>query len=59
MLVDAYDSPHTQEPVPGLRAAISASRHLDIRERVQAVLDFLGAMPAAFDVIDGRARFLN
>jgi hypothetical protein len=59
MLVEAYDSPHTQEPMPGLRAAIAATRHLDMRERVQAVLDFLGAMPAAFDVIDGRARFLN
>jgi hypothetical protein len=59
MLVEAYDSPHTLEPMAGLRAAITATRGLDMRERVQAVLDFLGAMPAAFDVIDGRAHILN
>jgi hypothetical protein len=59
MLVAAYDSTHTQEPMPGLRAAIAATRQLDMRERVQALLEFLGAMPAAFDIIDGRARFLN
>jgi hypothetical protein len=59
MLVEAYDSPHTQEPMAGLRATIAASHGLDLRERVQAVLEFLGAMPAAFDVIDGRARILN
>jgi hypothetical protein len=59
MLIDAYGSRHTQEAVPGLRAAIDATRGMDMRERVHEVLAFLGAMPAAFDVIDGRARFLN
>jgi hypothetical protein len=59
MLVAAYDSPHTQEPIPGLRTAIATTRGLDMRERSQALLDFLAAMPAAFDVIDARMRVLN
>jgi hypothetical protein len=45
--------------VPGLRAAIAATRGMDMRERAHGALAFLGAMPAAFDVIDGRAHFLN
>jgi hypothetical protein len=52
LLVEAYDSPHTLEARPGLRAAIASTRGMEMRERVHAVLAFLGAMPAAFDVIE-------
>jgi hypothetical protein len=52
LLIEAYRSPYTIEARPGLRAAIEATIGLDMRERVHAVLAFLGAMPAAFDVID-------
>jgi len=52
MLIDAYSSPHIQEAVPGLRAAIIATEGSDIAERARAVLSYLGAMPAAFDVIE-------
>lgn len=52
LLIEAYRSPYTIEARPGLRAAIEATRNLDMRERIHAVLAFLGAMPAAFDVID-------
>jgi hypothetical protein len=52
LLVEAYRSPHTIEARPGLRAAIEATTGLDMRERVHATLAFLGAMPAAFDVIE-------
>lgn len=52
LLIDAYRSPYTLEARPGLRAAIEASAGQEPRERVHAVLAFLGAMPAAFDVID-------
>jgi hypothetical protein len=47
LLVHAYRSASTPEAIPGLRAVIEASQ-FDTR----AVLDFLGAMPAAFDVIE-------
>ena len=52
LLIDAYRSPYTLEARPGLRAAIQATDGQEPRERVHAVLAFLGAMPAAFDVID-------
>lgn len=47
LLVNAYRSPATQEAMPGLRAAIQ-----DAGYDSRAVLDFLGAMPAAFGVIE-------
>ena len=47
MLVNAYRSPYTLDAIPGLRAAIVACDG-DVR----GVMDFLGAMPAAFDVIE-------
>jgi hypothetical protein len=56
LLIDAYRSPHTQEAVPGLRAAIADGEGDDMPARVHAVLAFLGAMPAAFDVIDARTQ---
>lgn len=52
LLIEAYRSPYTIEARPGLRAAIEATAHLEMRERIHAVLAFLGAMPAAFDVIE-------
>jgi hypothetical protein len=47
LLVNAYRSPYTQDAIPGLRAAIVECEG-DARE----VLNFLGAMPAAFDIIE-------
>ena len=47
LLINAYRSPYTREAVPGLRSAIVNSDG-----DVQAVLGFLGAMPAAFDIIE-------
>ncbi len=47
LLVNAYRSPHTPEAIPGLRTVIEDSQY-DAR----AVMEFLGAMPAAFDVIE-------
>ena len=47
LLVNAYRSPTTPEAMPGLRAVIEDSQY-DAR----AVMEFLGTMPAAFDVIE-------
>lgn len=47
LLINAYRSPYTQDAVPGLRNAI-----IESDGDMQAVLDFLGAMPAAFNVIE-------
>jgi hypothetical protein len=52
LLIDAYRSPSTPEALPGLRAVIEGSQHDGPADRARAVLDFLGAMPAAFDVIE-------
>jgi hypothetical protein len=47
LLANAYRGPSTPEALPGLRAAIEDSSY-----DANAVLAFLGAMPAAFDVIE-------
>jgi hypothetical protein len=47
MLVNAYRSPYTKDAIPGLRAAI-----VECDGDARGVMDFLGAMPAAFDVIE-------
>ncbi|SHG99426.1 hypothetical protein [Massilia sp. CF038] len=47
LLVNAYRSPYTADAVPGLRNAIIAADG-----DVHGVMAFLGAMPAAFDVIE-------
>ena len=54
LLIEAYRSPYTMEARPGLRAAIEATIGLDMRDRVHAVLAFLGTMPVAFDVIEAQ-----
>jgi hypothetical protein len=54
LLIDAYRSPDTLEARPGLRAAIEATAQLEMRERIHAVLAFLGTMPVAFDVIEAQ-----
>jgi hypothetical protein len=59
MLIEAYRSAHTPEAVPGLRAAIERTEGIEMPERVQALLAFLGAMAAPFDVIEGRAQILH
>jgi hypothetical protein len=58
MLMNAYASPRTQEAVPGLRAAIARANAEGGNDamRAFAVLGFLGAMPAPFDVIDTSAQ---
>ncbi len=47
LLVNAYRSPYTQDAIPGLRAAI-----VECDGDAGTVMRFLGAMPAAFDVIE-------
>ncbi len=47
LLVNAYRSPHTLDALPGLRKAIA-----ECDGEPRGVMAFLGAMPAAFDVID-------
>ena len=55
LLIEAYRSPYTPEALPGLRAAIEQGAHDPMHERAQALLDFLGAMPAAYNVIEAGA----
>ncbi|SEO07217.1 hypothetical protein SAMN05428959_104508 [Duganella sp. CF517] len=52
LLVDAYDSPHITEIIPGLRAAIAGTRHEDVGERARSVMAFLGSTQSPFDVIE-------
>jgi hypothetical protein len=52
MLVTAYDSPHIAEVIPGLRAAVAATRHEELPERARNVMAFLGSMQSPFDVIE-------
>jgi hypothetical protein len=52
LLVEAYRSPYTPEAMPGLRSAVEQSEGDTPAQRAHAVLNFLGAMPAAFDVIE-------
>ena len=54
LLIGAYDSAQTQEALPGLRAVIDASRGGNPAMRAFAVLEFLGAMPAPFNVIEAK-----
>lgn len=46
LLINAYRSPYTIEAIPGLRAVIERSGGS------ADVIDFLGAMPAAYDIIE-------
>ena len=52
LLVNAYDSPHITEVIPGLRAAVADTRHDDIGERARSVMAFLGSTQSPFDVIE-------
>ena len=54
MLLAAYDSPRTQEALPGLRAAITSTDGYDPSMRVAHLAAWLADMPAAFDVIDAQ-----
>lgn len=58
LLIDAYQSPDTVEAIPGLRAAIASTAQYEMPVRIVRLLDYLSAMPSAFDVIDapGDAR---
>jgi hypothetical protein len=52
LLVVAYESAQTPEALPGLRDAIEKTRGSEMAERVQGLLAFLHASPAAFGVVD-------
>lgn len=52
LLIAAFRSPHTQEALPGLRAAIHDSRFDESAERVRSLLAFLAQMQSPFDVIE-------
>ncbi|TWI69603.1 hypothetical protein IP91_00673 [Pseudoduganella lurida] len=54
LLINAYRSPHIIEVMPGLHAAIAATAHDEAPARVRALLDFLAARDAPFDVIEMR-----
>jgi hypothetical protein len=54
MLLAAYDSPRTQEALPGLRAAVASTEGYDPSMRVAHLAAWLADMPAAFDVIDAQ-----
>ena len=51
LLIEAYRSDDTVEAIPGLRAAIASTGHLEMPVRVVRLLDYLADMPSAFDVI--------
>ncbi|MDC8760022.1 hypothetical protein [Janthinobacterium fluminis] len=52
LLVAAFRSPHTQEALPGLRAAIDSTQDEDGAERARSLLVFLAQMQSPFDVIE-------
>ena len=53
MLMASYDSPHTQEAVPGLRAAIARAIYEEQgTERARSVLRFLSNTPVPFGVLE-------
>ena len=51
LLIEAYSSADTVEAIPGLRAAIASTGHLEMPVRVVRLLDYLADMPSAFDTI--------
>ena len=55
MLMAAYDSPHIQECVPGLRAAIATSGYEQDGDRIRNILRFLSDMPVPFGVYEAGA----
>jgi hypothetical protein len=55
MLINAYQSPYTQEAVPGLRGVIERGAHDDLATRSRDILAFLGGMHSAFDIIEAEA----
>ncbi|WP_307727789.1 hypothetical protein [Massilia sp. TS11] len=52
LLIQAFQSPHTREALPGLRQAISATQGLEPAQRAQALLAFLAEHAAQGDVIE-------
>jgi hypothetical protein len=52
LLVQAYDSPQITEVMPGLRAAIAATRDQEPGERARGLMAYLGSMQSPFDVIE-------
>ena len=56
LLIQAYDSPHISEVLPGLRAAIARTQGEDPVERARSLMAFLTAMQSPFDVIEMNQR---
>jgi hypothetical protein len=54
LLIKAYQSPHTAEALPGLRAAIDSTRDDEAPARIRTLLLFLSNMQSPFDVIEMR-----
>lgn len=52
LLVDAYDSPHITEVIPGLRTVVANTQGYDIGDRARTVMAFLGSTQSPFDVIE-------
>lgn len=52
LLVQAYESPHITEVIPGLRQVVDSTRDYDMGERARAVMAFLGSTQSPFDVIE-------
>ena len=52
LLIQAYDSPHIMEAVPGLRALIRDTEQEATNPRVHAILELLIGTPRGIDVID-------
>jgi hypothetical protein len=52
LLVQAYESPHISEIIPGLRSVVDSTRDYEIGDRARAVMAFLGSTQSPFDVIE-------
>jgi hypothetical protein len=52
LLVQAYESPHISEIIPGLRSVVDSTRSHDLSDRARAVMAFLGSTQSPFDVIE-------
>ena len=52
LLVQAYESPHISEVIPGLRSVVDATRGHELDDRGRAVIAFLGSTQSPFDVIE-------
>ncbi|MYM34381.1 hypothetical protein GTP38_08530 [Duganella sp. FT94W] len=54
LLVQAYESPHITEVIPGLRGVVASTSGHDMGDRARTVMAFLGSTQSPFDVIEMR-----